>query len=195
MKHVTKTVAAASSGLITWKHSSMKCASATGGHVNSHFISHSVHDPGIFSLRFSTFPAMACSQFIIISGKPDCIHAPGRSKQRRLGPESSVSCFKTQLPLMTEEIPARGAWMVGRRATPQGRRMTHVHCQPEHRHQGSPMAKLTHWNHWVLTSRDPSVRAKHMQIVSNQLRVHRIWLQEEAHVSEGSRLRGRKQIQ
>lgn len=54
MKHIIKTIAPASSGLITWGNSSIKCASAMGGHVNSHFISHSVHDPGdlVFTVLF-----------------------------------------------------------------------------------------------------------------------------------------------
>lgn len=48
MEHIIETIAPASSGVIAWKKSSIKCASAMGGHVNPHFISHSLHDPGNF---------------------------------------------------------------------------------------------------------------------------------------------------
>jgi len=50
--------------------------------------------------------------------------------------EGAFFFFKTQLPhvaSMTKEIPAQGGWADQTRAASQGRCVTHVRCQLEHR--------------------------------------------------------------
>lgn len=164
MEHIIKTIAPASSGLIAWEKSSIKCASAMGGHVNPHFISHSLHDPGHFFTGLFHLSSKGLSLVHNNLGRSNCVQSLGRSKQRRLGPES-FTFFNLKTP------------------TPRGRRVTPGQCQHpkgrEHPHPATPTSSDISQGQ---AKRLPVEQSVCKSIFNKRGRAQRVWLQARRHV-------------
>lgn len=115
-------------------------------------------------------------------GRSNCAHSLGRSKQRRLGLESSTFFFfflKTQVPLL---------WCWGsldgpEKATPRGRRVTRVQCQhPKGREHPRPAAPTSSDISQGQAKRLPLEQSTGKSIFNKRGRAQGAWLHARRHV-------------